>query len=77
MTQVQHHGFAFERWVKETFFEPFKANYAQKWDVPAEHNCLCEVPLDLRGLPVSIKTAKFGSPIGLGDAARQFKKKSS
>ncbi len=72
MTQVQYHGFAFERWVKETFFEPFDADYTQKWDVPAANNCRREVTPDLQRLPVSIKTAKLGSPIELGDALRQF-----
>ena len=43
----------------------------QKWDVPPDHNRHPAVPESLRGLPVSIKTAKIGSPIGLGDVLRQ------
>ncbi len=73
MAEVQRHGFDFENWVKETFFAEFKANYTQKWDVPNEANCLPTIPKTLRHLPVSIKTCKFGSPIGFGDALRQFK----
>ncbi len=73
MSEVQKHGFDFENWVKETFFAEFNANYTQKWDVPNEANSLEIVPKDFRHLPVSIKTCKFGSPIGFGDALRQFK----
>ncbi len=73
MPEVQRHGFDFENWVKEKFFTDFTANYTQKWDVPAEANQLAKVPKDFQNLPVSIKTCKFGSPIGFGDALRQFK----
>lgn len=73
MAEVQRHGFDFENWVKETVFADFKANYTQKWDIPKEANSLDIIPKDLRNLPVSIKTCKFGSPIGFGDAIRQFK----
>jgi hypothetical protein len=72
MAEVQKHGFDFENWVKETFFEKFEAKYTTKWDVPKEANCLEIIPKDFRNLPVSIKTCKFGSPIGFGDALRQF-----
>jgi hypothetical protein len=72
MTQVQSHGFAFEQWVKQTFFGISKSVYTQKWDVEKEHNSGDKIPQELRGIPVSIKTAKYGSPIGLGDAIRQF-----
>ncbi len=73
MAEVQRHGFDFENWVKETFFAEFKANYTQKWDIPKEANSLEIIPNEFRNLPVSIKTCKFGSPIGFGDALRQFK----
>jgi hypothetical protein len=42
-----------------------------KWDVPSEQNGSAPVPVELREIPVSIKTAKYGSPIGLGDVLRQ------
>lgn len=73
MAEVQRHGFDFENWVKETFFADFNAAYTQKWDVPIEANNLGKIPKELQHLPVSIKTCKFGSPIGFGDALRQFK----
>ncbi len=72
MTQVQIHGFAFEQWVKQTFFKQVQSHYTQKWDVAKEYNSGDKIPKELHGLPVSIKTAKFRSPIGLGDAIRQF-----
>ena len=43
----------------------------QKWDIPDSENKEPEVPIEWRDFPVSIKTAKWGSPIGLGDAIRQ------
>ncbi|MBI2252418.1 MAG: hypothetical protein HYU63_06745 [Armatimonadetes bacterium] len=53
--------------MKETFFDGYKShNYSAKWDVPAEHN------LNYGRIPVSIKTAKYPTSIGLGDAIRQF-----
>lgn len=73
MAEVQRHGFDFENWVKETFFAKFEAKYTDKWDIPSESNCLEILPQEFRKLPVSIKTCKFGSPIGFGDALRQFK----
>lgn len=72
MSEVQRHGFDFENWVKETFFAEFNAVYTQKWDVPGEANFLAKIPKDFHHLPVSIKTCKFGSPIGFGDALRQY-----
>ena len=43
----------------------------RKWDVPSEANSSPLMPASWRGMPVSIKTAKYGSPIGLGDILRQ------
>jgi len=43
----------------------------QKWDVPREINRSNAVPSSFRDIPVSVKTAKLGSPIGLGDVRRQ------
>lgn len=73
MAEVQRHGFDFENWVKETFFAKSRAKYTDKWDIPSEANCLKIIPREFRHLPVSIKTCKFASPIGFGDALRQFK----
>ena len=72
MSEVQKHGFSFEKWVRDTFFESYEGVYSQKWDVPTEHNKSKLVPAEFRGLPVSIKTTKQGSPVNLGDALRQF-----
>lgn len=71
MVEVQAHGFSFEKWVRDHFFSGYIGNYMQKWDVPAEQNASDAVPAAFRNLPVSIKTAKIGSPIGLGDVLRQ------
>ena len=72
MAEVQRHGFDFENWVKETFFAECKAVYTQKWDVSGAANYLAKIPKEFHHLPVSIKTCKFGSPIGFGDALRQY-----
>ena len=71
MVEVQAHGLLFEKWVQDTFFDGYEGIKGQEWDVPAEFNNGSGIPEDFRGLPVSIKTAKYGSPIGLGDAPRQ------
>ncbi len=71
MAEVQIHGFTFEKWVCETFFDGHTGSYMRKWDVAPEANYGPAIPVPCRGLPVSIKTAKYGSPIGLGDILRQ------
>ena len=72
MPEVQLHGFDFENWIKKTFFAEFSISYSYKWDVPAEFNILEIVSQEFRNLPGSIKTCKNRSPIGFGDALRQF-----
>lgn len=72
MAEVQLHGFDFENWIKKTFFAEFSISYSSKWDVPAEFNTLEIIPNEFRNLPVSVKTCKNRSPIGFGDALRQF-----
>jgi len=65
--EVQEHGVVFEEWVREAFFEGYEPeSYTQKWDIPGEAN------IRFGGIPVNPKAAKYGSPIGLGDALRQF-----
>jgi hypothetical protein len=71
MVEVQHHGFTFEKWVRDTFFGGYNGKYMQKWDIPPEKNKSEDVPSSYRNLPVSVKATKYGSPIGLGDARRQ------
>ncbi len=63
----QSHGVAFERWVRDTFFEGYTPEgYTQKWDIPAEVN------RQHGRIPVNPKAAKFRGPVDLGDALRQF-----
>lgn len=65
--EVQSHGLLFEQWLRETFFGGYQPQaYTQKWDIPAEAN------LNYGKIPVNPKAVKYGSPIGLGDAIRQF-----
>ncbi len=73
MAEVQLHGFDFENWLRNQFFEKFNISYSNKWDVPKEFNKLQIVPEKFRNLPISIKTCKNNSPIGFGDALRQFR----
>lgn len=71
MVEVQAHGFSFEKWVRDHFFSGYAGTYMQKWDVHPDHNIHDAVPIQFQKLPVSVKTAKLGSPIGLGDVLRQ------
>ncbi|MEO0055751.1 MAG: hypothetical protein RLZZ50_1698 [Verrucomicrobiota bacterium] len=69
--EVQAHGLAFEHWVCDTFFGGYRPDgYTQKWDVPAAANRLADPGLS--ALPVNPKATRFGAPVGLGDALRQF-----
>ncbi len=71
MIEVQRHGLEFEIWVRSTFFSSYEGEYGQEWDILAKHNKGRHIPNNLKNLPVSVKTARYGSPIGLGDALRQ------
>lgn len=65
--EVQSHGLLFEKWLRDTFFGGYEPKgYTQKWDIPAAANP------DHGGIPVNPKAIKYGTPIGLGDALRQF-----
>ena len=65
--EVQSHGLMFEKWLRDTFFRGYvPKGYTQKWDIPAEANP------DHGGIPVNPKAAKFGTPVDLGDALRQY-----
>jgi hypothetical protein len=65
--EVQRHGVDFEEWVRAEFFDGYTApNYTDKWDIPAA------AKLRHGGVPVNPKAIKYGTPIGLGDALRQF-----
>lgn len=71
MVEVQFHGFTFEKRVRDTFFNGYVGNYMQKWDIPPEINKSEQIPQEYQNVAVSVKSAKYGSPIGLGDARRQ------
>jgi hypothetical protein len=65
--EVQNHGLQFEQWLRVTFFGGYQPeSHTQKWDIPAAANP------DHGRVPVNPKAAKHGTPIGLGDALRQF-----
>lgn len=65
--EVQSHGLIFEKWLRDTFFGGYEPKgYTQKWDIPASAN------LNHGRVPVNPKAAKHGTPVGLGDAMRQF-----
>jgi hypothetical protein len=65
--EVQKHGYIFEQWVRAQFFEGYELkSYTQLWDVPAENN------RNYGGIPVQIKAVKYGQPVDLSDALRQF-----
>jgi hypothetical protein len=71
----QQHGLDFEAWLKETFFKSLKpSGYTDKWDIENyTFNGECGAhTLGFSGLPISVKTCKYGSPIGFGDALRQY-----
>jgi len=65
--EVQHHGFVFEKWVRDTFFGGYvQPDYTQKWDIPKEIN------KNHGGLPCNMKAIKYGTSVDMGDALRQF-----
>jgi len=72
----QQHGMDFEKWLKDTFFQSYaQTGYTDKWDalnVVFKKEFL-NYTSNFLSLPVSIKTCKYSSPIGFGDAIRQFK----
>ena len=65
--EVQRHGLVFEEWIDDTFFGGYRPpSYTQKWDIPAAEN------KNHGGVPVNPKAIKYGTPVDLGDALRQF-----
>lgn len=65
--EVQRHGYVFEKWVRDTFFGGYVLpDYTQKWDIPKEIN------KNHGGLPCNMKAIKYGTPVDMGDALRQF-----
>ncbi|MFM7373675.1 MAG: hypothetical protein ACKO39_00780 [Chthoniobacterales bacterium] len=66
-TEVQQHGLSFEHWVADTFFGRHRASGpTDKWDIPASANT------DHGRIPVNPKAIKYGEPVLLGDALRQY-----
>lgn len=69
--EVQAHGLVFEHWIADTFFQKYRPpGYTQKWDLPAD--IPRDLPSEFTGLPANPKATKYGTPVGLGDALRQF-----
>lgn len=65
--EVQNHGYQFEKWVRDTFFDGYVSpNYTAEWDIEKAAN------KKYGGLPVSVKFTKYGTSVDLGDAVRQF-----
>lgn len=65
--EIQQHGFLFEEWVRTTFFADYRAEtYTQQWDIPAGAN------REHGNVPVNPKAVRYGGPVHLGDALRQF-----
>lgn len=65
--EVQRHGVVFEEWIRDTCFGGYKpSSYTQRWDIPASANT------NHGGIPVNPKAVKYGTPVDLGDALRQF-----
>jgi hypothetical protein len=65
--EEQVHGVVFEQWIRDTFFNGYKPrSYTQKWDIPADKNT------EHGGLPANPKAIKYGMPVDMGDALRQF-----
>jgi hypothetical protein len=75
MAEVQRHGLDFEDWFRETFTNnAHSGSMTGKWDIlnPSYKSKFAKYVATYRGLPVSIKTCKYGSSINFGDALRQF-----
>lgn len=71
----QQHGLDFEDWIKETFFESYtQPGNTDKWDATSVSfkNKYSLHTAGFQGLPVSMKTCKYGSSISFGDALRQI-----
>ena len=66
-TEVQQHGLSFEHWVADIFFGRHRpSGPTDKWDFPASAN------KDHGNVPVNPKATKYGEPVLLGDALRQY-----
>lgn len=64
--EVQQHGFVFENWICDTFFDGYRPQYTEKWDIPAAINT------EYGGVPVNPKAVRYGTAVDLGDALRQY-----
>ena len=64
--EVQSHGYQWEKWLRDTFFDGYEGGYTDEWDVSKAAN------KKYGDVPVSIKFTKYGTSVDLGDALRQF-----
>lgn len=62
-TERQSHGFIFQDWIVGRFLD---MAYTAEWDIPKKINTFSNKN-------ISIKTAKWKTSVGLGDAIHQFK----
>jgi hypothetical protein len=69
----QSHGYHFENWVIDHFYNGKSNDYDHKWDASNKNADIKKVPTEFLNLPVSIKVVKEHQSIGFGDALRQFK----
>lgn len=75
MSERQMHGLSFEDWFRDTFTNNNSAASATgKWDIsnPTYKGEFTAHVSAFQGLPVFIKTCKYGTSINFGDALRQF-----
>jgi hypothetical protein len=71
----QQHGLDFEDWLSGTFFSSFtRLGITAKWDFTgvAYKSKYSALTAKFNGLPVSVKTCKYGTSINFGDALRQI-----
>lgn len=72
MAENQEHGFIFQEWVRHSHYPSCPpTGYGDEWDIPSSHANGMNLPQEFVGLPVSVKTCKWGAPINLADALRQ------
>ncbi len=64
--EVQQHGLVFENWICDTFFDGYRPDYTDKWDIPAAVNTAHG------NIPVNPKAIRHGTAADMGDALRQY-----
>ncbi len=66
MTEVQNHGFIFEKWVKKVLkVDKLATNYTQKWDIPGE------TPISVKFMGLT-NALEFGSTVRIWEIEETF-----